>query len=286
MSTILNPNIRYENERLATYFGRITGTQLWQKPLDKPFFRTLSDDLIGDPKRYDRRSQPLIKAMHLLAEKMPESGKNNPYHSPLHQAKVAAISSYFAKRSGIRGHDYLLTMISALGHDFGHNGKGNPKGDPAKNERQSTEKVAKIMQQAGCSKRDINIMKAMIVSTAPIGPNAALRDGLKGNLLQPEQEALRNKPDLIEATKIILDADLYESMGMGLRECSKNGALLDKEAEIAGSGVRVNNDGGRNFLLTTIADGGFCSRVGIEYAQKMAKDLIHDTKSRLGKSVP
>lgn len=253
-----------------------------------------------DKLKIDRMS-PEYAAMMMVAlrAEMQTTVPEPAYHSRNHYIDVAAMAAILLQKNdemaaaGTGGvllspQDKALLLLTAIGHDLDHEGRGNPPGLHYFNETKSFNTLLPILQEAGLTQEDIARLHIILLTTSPNAPHAVLKEIVKAfregedpaavfkkpaDVKTPDGETLGEKfPELkilaedrklAQMAAILSDADLSGSGGMGMDSNMDNSLRLTKEVTAAGIHMDFTTDGARLFFLEhIIGKDGFASDAG------------------------
>lgn len=219
------------------------------------------------------------------------------YHNQHHFLDVAAMTANLltveAGGVALTAREKTLTLIAAIGHDLGHEGEGNPKGDPLYNETRSFDLMYPLLAEAGLSGPAIAKIHTILMTTSPNGPHALLkgiakayRDGRAPDFktLDPENRFsdlhdMAQDKNLVQMAAMVSDADLYASGGAGLTANGRMSEFLTKEGKGA---MDFTTDNARKFFLENIVGTeGFASDAGRKVANESFESMLAVTQSRV-----
>lgn len=136
----------------------------------------------------------------------------HPYHNPTHISQVLLTCLLFWEKSNLSADILRALYCAALGHDILHDGIGNKDVD-FKLETIAAEKIKSILMKNHWDDNSIYLIESLILST-----EAKYRFALKTNqneLKIAQFNFIYSKKEYLEAARIISDADLFCSLGLG-----------------------------------------------------------------------
>jgi hypothetical protein len=221
-----------------------------------------------------------LKKAAVMVAKLADEAYPLAYHNHHHFREVMFLSSFLAVKTEALSDDARLkVVISAMGHDLGHDGVGNTKDGvhvPYRLEDIAFGKMAPFLKAAGVRADVMAELKVLVRCTdvsSPKGgrsPHHACKDFLReGTALDNDDLALLARDEKLQKMAAILcDADLLPSAGLSL------GFLKAQSEALAEEGARVRGEvykegsvkpAGALYFLEQIASGGFLSEMGKAY---------------------
>lgn len=246
---------------------------------------------------------PWRQAAATLGAEADAMGEANPYHNAQHMSDVvlATVNLALAHNRSPAGQampfdadDLAALTVAALGHDLGHNGKGN-QGTPFLLERQAFQSIdAACRQSLATDPRGLADLRAMIVATDAVNGYAVLRalqqpGGLKGPLEPVAEAALAAEPALrrLEDPKlrqmayILRDADLFCSLVDPATVDRQNVAMA---IESFGGADKATPEGFA-FFASNIAGGRFFSEAA-QPLNPLIAETMQDNAHRIAMGDP
>ena len=249
-------------------------------------------------------SSPFRKAIEAIAAAGETYNTDEPdYHSREHYFHVSAGAAKFAQlhnrmnvgKDRLTVEEQALVFIAALGHDIGHEGKGNPEGRPLENEDKSYQIIYPMMEDAGMTPAQMHKVELMLNTTSPNGPHKILKtavtnynekgaadfENIEGADQFPQLKSLAEDRKLLEMAAILSDADLFPSFGAGPKANQIMSIRLSNE-----TGMDLNNPGAQAYAQQNIVGGSFCSKAGRAIGNPNLKRDMENTRRQLKAATP
>lgn len=204
------------------------------------------------------------------------------YHNRGHFSDVLFFAARFIKQNRdmqgqagtvtLTSGNEILLLLSALIHDFGHQGKRNPQSDPLYNEQRSFKLAKAGLEITDLPQRDMKIIECLLLGTSPDGARQAIEClcladifgnasyGIESIIDQVDPENLLSDPEIRLMAGMLADADIAGSAGISLDVTRR----FSRQVLLEMSGNREPNKKSiesaiEYFLTKFMREDGFCS---------------------------